>query len=297
MEVISRKEAKARGLKRYFTGKPCKHGHVSERYTGSGACVECNATPERKAYNARNARNARNATPERKAYKAAYMASYNATPERKVLNTARNTARNATPERKTYNIRKARERRDISEQASMPSWPLHIRRWDLMVQHVANRDQAEMDSASLGEYTLYDVGHYVPLKGALHTGLNVHYNCFVQEHVENLKLNNKFYQNWEEYTWDNPVWSDYLESIGDKKGLEELEKFRRALAKKIRLDRQVLSVIHNLHKKRTKRARFARLLDSMPPIIRDDLKITGSVARLLQLIKDQTQPLVFAMAA
>ena len=98
MEVISRKEAKARGLKRYFTGKPCKHGHVSERYTGSGACVECNATPERKAYNARNARNARNATPERKAYKAAYMASYNATPERKVLNTARNTARNAKSE-------------------------------------------------------------------------------------------------------------------------------------------------------------------------------------------------------
>jgi hypothetical protein len=26
---------------RYFTGKPCKHGHISERYTASGACVEC----------------------------------------------------------------------------------------------------------------------------------------------------------------------------------------------------------------------------------------------------------------
>jgi len=40
MKIISRKEAKERGLKRYFTGKPCKNGHVSERYVGSG-CVEC----------------------------------------------------------------------------------------------------------------------------------------------------------------------------------------------------------------------------------------------------------------
>ena len=27
--------------KRYFTGKPCKKGHVSERYTSTSACCEC----------------------------------------------------------------------------------------------------------------------------------------------------------------------------------------------------------------------------------------------------------------
>jgi hypothetical protein len=31
-EIISRAEAKARGLTRYFTGKPCKYGHIAERY-------------------------------------------------------------------------------------------------------------------------------------------------------------------------------------------------------------------------------------------------------------------------
>lgn len=41
MEVIARKEAKERGLKRYFTGKPCKHGHVSERDVSDRSCVEC----------------------------------------------------------------------------------------------------------------------------------------------------------------------------------------------------------------------------------------------------------------
>lgn len=25
----------------YNTGKPCKHGHQSDRYTASGACVTC----------------------------------------------------------------------------------------------------------------------------------------------------------------------------------------------------------------------------------------------------------------
>jgi hypothetical protein len=39
-DIIGRDEAKALGLKRYFTGKPCKHGHVAERYAG-GPCVEC----------------------------------------------------------------------------------------------------------------------------------------------------------------------------------------------------------------------------------------------------------------
>lgn len=41
MEVISHKEALERGLKRYFTGKPCKHGHVCERSVSSYGCLEC----------------------------------------------------------------------------------------------------------------------------------------------------------------------------------------------------------------------------------------------------------------
>ena len=40
---MKRREATKLGLQRYFTGKPCKHGHLSERLTLSGTCVECNA--------------------------------------------------------------------------------------------------------------------------------------------------------------------------------------------------------------------------------------------------------------
>jgi hypothetical protein len=39
-KIVTRAEAKRRGLKRYFTGKPCGRGHIAERWIG-GPCVEC----------------------------------------------------------------------------------------------------------------------------------------------------------------------------------------------------------------------------------------------------------------
>jgi len=41
LKIISRKQAKSEGLKRYFTGKPCPHGHVCERFVSAGQCFEC----------------------------------------------------------------------------------------------------------------------------------------------------------------------------------------------------------------------------------------------------------------
>lgn len=40
--VVCRDDAKARGLKRYFTGQPCRRGHLAERQTSTGVCVACN---------------------------------------------------------------------------------------------------------------------------------------------------------------------------------------------------------------------------------------------------------------
>lgn len=37
----SAQKAKAIGAKYYFTGRPCKHGHVAKRATISGSCYEC----------------------------------------------------------------------------------------------------------------------------------------------------------------------------------------------------------------------------------------------------------------
>jgi len=47
--IIGRNEARALGLKRFFTGKPCKHGHVAEHEVSGGKCMECRR--ERRAAN------------------------------------------------------------------------------------------------------------------------------------------------------------------------------------------------------------------------------------------------------
>jgi len=38
---VTRQEALAQGLKRYFTGNPCPHGHIAERFVTSFGCVDC----------------------------------------------------------------------------------------------------------------------------------------------------------------------------------------------------------------------------------------------------------------
>jgi hypothetical protein len=50
--IITRREAKERGLTSYFTGKPCKRAHVAKRQL-NGTCVMC--APEYKTAHAQRA--------------------------------------------------------------------------------------------------------------------------------------------------------------------------------------------------------------------------------------------------
>lgn len=48
-EIVSRAEAKARGLSTYFTGRACKRGHVSKRNARSKVCYACHREDQVKA--------------------------------------------------------------------------------------------------------------------------------------------------------------------------------------------------------------------------------------------------------
>lgn len=48
----TRKEAKIKGDKFYFTDKPCKHGHIAKRNTVSGHCIICASNRNRTLENA-----------------------------------------------------------------------------------------------------------------------------------------------------------------------------------------------------------------------------------------------------
>ena len=47
MDIVTRKQAQAQGLARYFTGQPCKHGHTAERHTKNWTCCECSKETDR----------------------------------------------------------------------------------------------------------------------------------------------------------------------------------------------------------------------------------------------------------
>ena len=40
-KIVTLAEARAAGLKRYFTGKPCSRGHVVERQVSNQGCLQC----------------------------------------------------------------------------------------------------------------------------------------------------------------------------------------------------------------------------------------------------------------
>jgi len=48
--LITRKEAKERGLKRYFEGNCCSRGHLAERRVTNRECVECRKLNRNNAY-------------------------------------------------------------------------------------------------------------------------------------------------------------------------------------------------------------------------------------------------------
>lgn len=62
--VVTRAAAIAAGLSRYFTGRPCRRGHISQRRTVNHACTECEW--KKRCRDSRNAaeRAARNRNPE-----------------------------------------------------------------------------------------------------------------------------------------------------------------------------------------------------------------------------------------
>lgn len=88
METISREDAKAQGLARFFTGIPCSRGHIAERKATSSDCIVC-LKARQKAWDAKN----------RDKNKARGAAWYAAHPERAKATRAAWRERNAEKDR------------------------------------------------------------------------------------------------------------------------------------------------------------------------------------------------------
>lgn len=78
----SRTAAKLLGEKRFNTGKPCKLGHLSDRYVANGQCVECSRAQAIEYTKTDQSKEARN-TPAYKAYRAQFNARYHKTDKKR----------------------------------------------------------------------------------------------------------------------------------------------------------------------------------------------------------------------
>lgn len=185
----TRKEAQALGAKYYFTGEPCKHGHIAPRKT-RGACVEClklewQAGIEKRAEYFR----AYNRKEEVKTKKNGWYQ----TNRDKVIEQAAtrppaviNKYRKAWKDRNLLKIRadtKARRRKH--RQATPP--------WLTRKQKTAIRQIYQIAitmTKTTGEQ--YVVDHIIPLRSETVCGLHVPWNLRVVTSEENLKKSNGY---------------------------------------------------------------------------------------------------------
>jgi 5-methylcytosine-specific restriction endonuclease McrA len=184
----SRAEAKATGAKYYFTGEPCKHGHVAPRKT-KGACIECLKVEWEKA-NTERAEYFRQYN-QSEAGKEAKQRYYERNRETVI---ARAQARPLSEKREYQKAWKDRNltwvradtksRRRKHRQAS-PLWLTRAQKAEMRELYKI----AITMTKTTGEQ--YVVDHIIPLRSENVCGLHVPWNLRVITREENLRKSNK----------------------------------------------------------------------------------------------------------
>lgn len=184
----SRKEAQEKGSPYYFTGKPCKHGHITLRKT-KGSCTACikNETiasyEKRKEYFASYNKSEAGLEAKRKYYernKEAVIARAAARPlEEKRRHKDKHKKQNVEYYKALTSVRKRRHRN------ATPSWVTKEQKLAMRKLYL----QAQELTKTTGER--YVVDHIVPLIGENVSGLHVPWNLRVITQEENLAKSNK----------------------------------------------------------------------------------------------------------
>jgi 5-methylcytosine-specific restriction endonuclease McrA len=184
----TRAEAKTSGASHYFTGEPCKHGHIAPRKT-KGACIECLKVEWQAAAETRaeyfKAYNRNDEVKDRK------HAWYQENREQVIQAAATRPAaqlreyRNAWKENNKVQVRADTKARRRKHRDATPKWLSRRQKSEIRQLYQI----AITMTQTTGEQ--YVVDHIVPLRGDSVCGLHVPWNLRVITQDENLKKSNK----------------------------------------------------------------------------------------------------------
>jgi hypothetical protein len=184
----TREEAKKTGSKYYFTGQPCKHGHIAARKT-KGACVEClkvewaKGNVERAEYFKQYNQSDAGQKAKRDYYgrnKETVIARAQGRPDA-AKNQYKQKYKEANPElyRELVSLRRRRFRQ------ATPKWLSAEQKMEIRLKY---RLAIELSRATGIRHA---VDHEIPLQGEDVCGLHVPWNLRVITQEENLKKSNK----------------------------------------------------------------------------------------------------------
>jgi len=174
--VKTGKEARALHLSRYFTGVECKRGHISERYSVSGHCIQCDNERKRPQDSRKKALKTYYETNKQKCMQATkiWINSNNKNYE---------YVKNSRLKNPSYYLF-ANAKRHASKMQRTPSW-LNAGHW-LEIECIYTY------CSSLRRIGLnYEVDHIVPLQSKVVSGMHVPWNLQVITGAENSAKGNR----------------------------------------------------------------------------------------------------------
>ena len=160
MVLSKRKEAQTNKETTYFTGLPCKHGHIDFRYTVDGKCAECSRLSAKKLYHTYNGKE-------------------------KQRTKERNEIKNNWRRNNKDVVNSWTAKRNANKLQRTPSW--------LTKEHLEEIKEFYVMAKELEDVFPWkqNVDHIVPLQGTTVSGLHVPWNLQILSAKANIEKGNR----------------------------------------------------------------------------------------------------------